>query len=443
MTDQHPHEGQESGPTQNVSDQTVEQLSSATVYDADGNKVGAVGQLYLGDNSGKPSWVTVKSGFFGMRESVVPMSGAQVNGDEIHVPYTKDHIKAAPHVDADGHLSPEEEQQLHRHYGLESGRSGGSDGESEDARRHEGDLEHHPHGHGGHRHGQDIEADQEVSGQAHREHHEHHDKYAAEAPAMLRTMAWRAMTPCATRTEPTGQGAATARRLLRHTPVTMRTPSPVPSPPATPRRRMTTAPVTRARLGCRAAESATWTRSSTAATASARPHRSTTAPSRSATRSGRGATRCPSARTPKTKANENRTCGSSTSRRHTTPATTQLTDPPHLTTRKVPLMSDAQQSVLAYAPHADKAVLDKMASTYRLVLANRDSALVSASDPEELKTVRENFLKKKLGLTQSDAELDKAIKEVMDQMKDGKANPRLAVYYLLAEKFNKLDVFKG
>lgn len=106
-------------------------------------------------------------------------------------------------------------------------------------------------------------------------------------------------------------------------------------------------------------------------------------------------------------------------------------------------MSDAQQSVLAYAPHADKAVLDKMAATYRLVLANRDSALVSASDPEELKTVRENFLKKKLGLTQSDAELDKAIKEVMEQMKDGKANPRLAVYYLLAEKFNKLDVFKG
>lgn len=182
MTDQHPHEGPDSGPTQNISDQAVEQLSSATVYDSEGEKVGSVGQLYLGDNSGKPSWVTVKSGFFGMRESVVPMSGAQVNGDEIHVPYTKDHIKAAPHVEADGHLSPEEEQELHRHYGLESGRSGGSGGESEDARRHEGDLEHHPHGHGGHRHGQDIEADQEVSGQAHREHHEHHDKYASEAP---------------------------------------------------------------------------------------------------------------------------------------------------------------------------------------------------------------------------------------------------------------------
>ena len=106
-------------------------------------------------------------------------------------------------------------------------------------------------------------------------------------------------------------------------------------------------------------------------------------------------------------------------------------------------MSDAHESVRAYAPHADQAILDKMASTYRLVLDDRDSRFVSASDPAELATVRENFLKKKLGLTHSDADLDKAIADVMAQMKDGKPNPRLAVYYLLAEKFDKLSVFGG
>lgn len=106
-------------------------------------------------------------------------------------------------------------------------------------------------------------------------------------------------------------------------------------------------------------------------------------------------------------------------------------------------MSNAHESVLGYAPHADTSVLDKMAATYRLVLSNRDTALVSASDPEELKTVRENFLKKKLGLSHADEELDAAIADVLAQMKDGKPNPRLAVYYLLAEKFDKLDVFKA
>ncbi|MFT4087125.1 MAG: DUF2853 family protein [Gordonia sp. (in: high G+C Gram-positive bacteria)] len=105
-------------------------------------------------------------------------------------------------------------------------------------------------------------------------------------------------------------------------------------------------------------------------------------------------------------------------------------------------MSDARETVLRYVPDADLDVVDSMAKTYRLVLSNRDAALVSASDPEELKTVRENFLKKKLGLTDSDADLDKAIADVLAEMKDGKANPRLAVYYKLADKYGKLGVFK-
>ena len=104
-------------------------------------------------------------------------------------------------------------------------------------------------------------------------------------------------------------------------------------------------------------------------------------------------------------------------------------------------MTDHHESVHTYATHADTAIIDKMAATYRLVLDDRDSALVSASDPEELTTVRENFRKKKLGLTEDDAALDAAIESVLAQMKDGKPNPRLAVYYLLAEKFDKLDVF--
>ncbi|MFZ2511476.1 MAG: DUF2853 family protein [Gordonia sp. (in: high G+C Gram-positive bacteria)] len=104
-------------------------------------------------------------------------------------------------------------------------------------------------------------------------------------------------------------------------------------------------------------------------------------------------------------------------------------------------MSDARETVLAYVPDADVNVVDKMAATYRLALSNRDAALVSASDPEELKTVRENFLKGKLGLTDDDAALDAAIVAVLAEMRDGQANPRLAVYYKLADRFGKLDVF--
>lgn len=98
--------------------------------------------------------------------------------------------------------------------------------------------------------------------------------------------------------------------------------------------------------------------------------------------------------------------------------------------------------VKKYAPKADDAVLEKMLKTYKLALSKADAAYVSFSDPAELKTVRENFLKKKLGLTESDDKLDASIEAVGEKMKDGGKNGRLAVYYLLAEKYNKLDVFK-
>ena len=102
-------------------------------------------------------------------------------------------------------------------------------------------------------------------------------------------------------------------------------------------------------------------------------------------------------------------------------------------------MTDHLDDIKKHVSEVDEAALANMEKTYRLVLSKPDFRAVSFSDEEELKTVRESFLKKKLGLTIPDAELDAAIKEV------GKAIPghkqRLTVYYLLAQKFDKLDVF--
>jgi hypothetical protein len=36
------------------------------------------------------------------------------------VPYTKEHVKDAPRVDVDGHLTPEEEDRLYTHYNREA-----------------------------------------------------------------------------------------------------------------------------------------------------------------------------------------------------------------------------------------------------------------------------------------------------------------------------------
>ncbi|MFD6419275.1 PRC and DUF2382 domain-containing protein [Streptomyces sp. NPDC060194] len=105
-----------------------EQLDGLTVYDSDGEKVGSVGRVYVDDATGKPDWITVKTGLFGMKESFVPLAGARRVGTDLHVTHTKDSVKDAPKVDADAHLSVAEEEELYRHYGM-TDRSAGTLGQ--------------------------------------------------------------------------------------------------------------------------------------------------------------------------------------------------------------------------------------------------------------------------------------------------------------------------
>jgi uncharacterized protein (TIGR02271 family) len=89
---------------------------NGNVVGSDGEKIGSIGQLYADDDTGEPTWVTVKTGLFGTSQSFVPVEGAHSQGDDLVVPYTKEHVKDAPRVDVDGHLTPEEEDRLYTYY---------------------------------------------------------------------------------------------------------------------------------------------------------------------------------------------------------------------------------------------------------------------------------------------------------------------------------------
>lgn len=107
------------------------------------------------------------------------------------------------------------------------------------------------------------------------------------------------------------------------------------------------------------------------------------------------------------------------------------------------MAEDWYADVRKYVPGADAGVVSAIVRYCGIALQNRDSSLVAFSDAQETGRVRENFLKKKLGLTNSDAELDQAIAEVGETMKADRTKNRVTVYYLLAERFRKLSVFGG
>lgn len=95
----------------------VASIMGSDVFDADGDKIGGVGQVYLDDATGEPSWVSVSTGWFGGAQSLVPLSDANYDSEGgLRVPYSKDMVKGAPRVEDDQHLSPAEEEQLWSYY---------------------------------------------------------------------------------------------------------------------------------------------------------------------------------------------------------------------------------------------------------------------------------------------------------------------------------------
>lgn len=98
----------------------LDRLYAATVYDTDGDKIGPVGQVYLDDASQEPTWITVQTGLFGLKESFIPLSRATVDGSRITVDAQKDFVKNAPRVDPDGHLDAAEENELFAYYSIDA-----------------------------------------------------------------------------------------------------------------------------------------------------------------------------------------------------------------------------------------------------------------------------------------------------------------------------------
>ncbi|MCW3002524.1 MAG: uncharacterized protein JWQ20_1822 [Conexibacter sp.] len=97
--------------------QDVQTWRGRTAVDANGDKIGKIDEIYLDRQTGEPEWATISTGLFGSKTSFAPIDGASEAGDDIRIAYTKDQVKDAPSVDADGELSNDEEQQLYRHYG--------------------------------------------------------------------------------------------------------------------------------------------------------------------------------------------------------------------------------------------------------------------------------------------------------------------------------------
>jgi uncharacterized protein (TIGR02271 family) len=94
------------------------QWHGRTMIGSDGEKIGKISEIYEDPQTGKPEWATVSSGLFGTKSNFVPLAGALPEGEDVRTQVTKDAVKGAPGVEADGELSEPEERRLFEYYNV-------------------------------------------------------------------------------------------------------------------------------------------------------------------------------------------------------------------------------------------------------------------------------------------------------------------------------------
>ena len=95
---------------------TADDLHGREVLDSEGKKVGKISGVYLDQAEGKPEWATVKTGFFGSHEALLPLATASFAEGKVTVPFTAASIKDAPHTDPDQELTQQQEAELFSYY---------------------------------------------------------------------------------------------------------------------------------------------------------------------------------------------------------------------------------------------------------------------------------------------------------------------------------------
>jgi len=127
-----------------------DQYADYTVYDRNGDKIGKVDDLFLDEND-QPEYIGVKMGLLGTKSTLIPWEIARVdeNDRRIEVSVDKETAKNGPAFDDDQDITPEYEEQVYSHYGLQRAQEAGGEqrggygdyyGHEEPSRREDDEL---------------------------------------------------------------------------------------------------------------------------------------------------------------------------------------------------------------------------------------------------------------------------------------------------------------
>ena len=107
-----------------------DQYAGYEVYDRNDEKIGKVDDLFINE-SDQPEYIGVKMGFLGLEgTSLIPWELTRVNeeGHRIEVSVDKAQVKEGPSFNDDRDITPDYEERVYSHYGLQRAQTNGARG---------------------------------------------------------------------------------------------------------------------------------------------------------------------------------------------------------------------------------------------------------------------------------------------------------------------------
>ena len=98
------------------------------------------------------------------------------------------------------------------------------------------------------------------------------------------------------------------------------------------------------------------------------------------------------------------------------------------------MVHDWAADVRKYIPRENEAAIDGIIRHVDITLRRRDGSFIAGRDKSERDRVRDSFLKKRLGLSLSDTELDRAIADIWQKMHNDRDKSRINILLLAGRK---------
>jgi hypothetical protein len=101
-----------------ITTDAIDRMIGADALDTQDDRIGEVSQVYVDEQTERPTWASVRLGLLSGAEVLVPLQDAEWDDRSLHLAINRRTARDAPRKEMDEPLTVGEQERLYTHYGI-------------------------------------------------------------------------------------------------------------------------------------------------------------------------------------------------------------------------------------------------------------------------------------------------------------------------------------